>query len=875
MTHLPLRPLMAFALALALLAVPSVWSSASTSASAPAALRPDAGSRIVSYSTPKPVAEGTARKIDRLPPSTSMLVTLGLPLRHSRALARFIAGDASRGHYLTQSQFDVRFAPSPARVRRVQSWARAHGLRVLYTSPGGLAILTHGSAASAEAAFDVRLNKYRQGSRRFFANATEAKLPRDLGVQTVVGLDNLYHPVTPETRRFDAPVDGYVPSQLRAAYDVAGHAIDGAGQTIGITGYGQKVPNSDFASFTSQVDRVDPRISSCKSCSGPDRIQWIQFGGANNDTDVSENALDAEYAHGMAPHSHLKFWLGDDGSESGLEAALAAAASDPSVHIVTNSWGYTGVDSAKDPFVRATANSLKRAVAVGTTFYFATGDNALNSGCDKPASNCRLSSYPASSPYAVAVGGTNLQMNASASRWKAETTWSLTSDVSGSGGGCVAFFKRPSWQIGVSPVATCRGRALPDVSAVGDPNTGVQVWANGSDQIVGGTSLSAPVIAGLAADTNHYLELDHKAPMGWAAPRIYGIARSSSYEAAFHDTLCGTNGYPAGLRWDQATGWGSIDWYNFTRALAGQPVSPVPVPTNWLCSSGSGSHTNLNAVVCTGRFECHASGANGRLLNSVDGWNWIAPKTPVSRGTIPAVSCPSKSVCFAASVHGKLWESNDAGLHYKSLSTGANNVTGLSCPSSSLCFATTKAKVVVKVTNFKKVVKLKTPATGRLTGIKCPTTTVCYAVESSGGIIRTTNGSSWTSTNTRGLIGGSLTSIACPSPTHCYAVGSAKAAKPLGPTGLILKTNNGTFWTDQVLGSPLSAVSCANGINCEAVGGGGAVVRTLDGRTWIPALTHPASRSISFTGLACPTKSLCYAVGLGGRLVTTNFAPRH
>ena len=746
-------------------------------------------------------------------------------------------------------------------------------LKVLFVSSGGLAVMVRGTAAAVESAFRVRMNLYQQPGMRFVSTASLPTVPRSLGIDSVVGLDSIGHATTPTIRRHDTPSAGYIPPNLRAAYDVAGHGVDGAGQTIGLTGYGQKVPNSDFASFASKVDPSDPKITSCTGCSGPDKIQWFQLAGNNNDTDVSESALDAQYAHGMAVHSHLKFWLGDDGSEPGMEAAIAAAAADPSVHVVANSWGETGINTAKDPFVRATTNSLKRAVAVGTTFYFSTGDNAWDSGCNNPQSGCRLSSFPASSPYVVAVGGTDLQMDGSATHWKAETTWSMDSTISGSGGGCVAFFKRPAWQVGVSPVATCSGRALPDVSAVADPNTGVQVWANGEDQIVGGTSLSAPVIAGMAADTDSYLKGSHKPLMGWAAPRIYSLARSASSDAAFHDVLCGTNGYPAGLHWDQATGWGSINWFSFSRRMAGVAVPPVAAPTNWLCSSGSGSHTSLNAVACHGKFNCHAVGASGRVINTTDGWNWTPPKLQSPHVSFPAVTCATTASCYAITADGRLWESEDSGVHFNLIPLGLKNLTGISCPAKDLCFVTSKSDSIARINAAQKVTRTKTPATSPLTGIKCATTQICYAVEASGGIIRTTNGTTWTVLNTKGLLAGSLAAIACPSSTHCYAVGQLKG---VGSGGLILKTNDGTTWTAQAVAyEPLKALSCADGKTCEAAGAAGTILRTVDGRSWSPALTSPVSKSVTFTGIACPTKSLCYVVGLAGRLVTTNQPPGH
>jgi hypothetical protein len=238
------------------------------------------------------------------------------------------------------------------------------------------------------------------------------------------------------------------------------------------------------------------------------------------------------------------------------------------------------------------------------------------------------------------------------------------------------------------------------------------------------------------------------------------------------------------------------------------------------------------------------------------------------------MSCSSRTVCFAISVDGRLWESRDAGLHFKLLSLGVKNLTGISCPSANICYTTTKSRLVIKITNAKKFEKLRNPASSPLTAIKCPTASTCYAVESSGGIIRTTNGTSWTAIDTKGLIRGSLTGIACPSPTHCYAVGT-KPAGTLPALGLIMKTKNGTTWTAQASPSPLNAVSCANGVICEAVGGSGTVVRTVNGQLWTNGLAGPISKSATFTSVACPAKTLCYVVGLGGRLITTNYAHGH
>src|SRR5204863_3475286 len=113
--------------------------------------------------------------------------------------------------------------------------------------------------------------------------------------------------------------------------------------------------------------------------------------------------------------------------------------------------------------------SLQHAASVGKTFYFSSGDSASIS-------------YPATSPYAVAVGGTHLNLDGGFD-YVSESAWG------GSGNGCSTVFGRPSWQVGVGNAATCTGRAMPDVAADGDPGSGAYVWVDGGHHQIGGTSL--------------------------------------------------------------------------------------------------------------------------------------------------------------------------------------------------------------------------------------------------------------------------------------------------------------------------------------------------------------------------------------------------
>ena len=440
----------------------------------------------------------------------------------------------------------------------------------------------------------MRISTYGLRGRVFRANDRDPVVPIGLDIRAVSGLSTLHRfyvmqrrmPATrASTRTGDVRPDGYYPNDFRAAYNM-GPLGDGSGQTIGLILWGAPVAQSDLDQFASNSGTA--RLVGGQA--GADGIDWIPVNGGGGDTsNLGETAMDVEYAHGVAPGSHLKYWLTDCGydptnqctpSETGLEQAISAAANDTSLHVVSNSWGGGEATSADDPFVSNTNASFQHAASVGTTFYFASGDwGEYGDGATVSPS------YPSDSPYVVAVGGTTLTTGASYS-YGGETAWTCTSltqctEVGGSGGDCSTVFARPPWQTGVG-AATCSGRAEPDVAADADPNTGAYVYyQGGSPQPLGGTSLATPLWAGMAAVTNRYLAANGQALMGFAAPRIYQLANNATtYARDFHDVTSGSNGHPAGAGWDEVTGWGSPNLANLAADWTGAGGVPAATATS-------------------------------------------------------------------------------------------------------------------------------------------------------------------------------------------------------------------------------------------------------------------------------------------------------
>lgn len=178
--------------------------------------------------------------------------------------------------------------------------------------------------------------------------------------------------------------------------------------------------------------------------------------------------------------------------------------------------------------------------------------------------------YSSTNPYALAIGGTNLVLGDDGST-TSESAWTST------GGGLSYFEPRPAYQDGVN---TSASRGAPDVSFVADPRTGVAVYttATGTPRWmeVGGTSLSAPIWAGIMAATDQLRADAGKQPLAVAGPDGDSVHRSVyALGDALRDITSGSNGAcgtecTAGPGYDTVTGLGSPN-PGVDRALAAKP----------------------------------------------------------------------------------------------------------------------------------------------------------------------------------------------------------------------------------------------------------------------------------------------------------------
>jgi uncharacterized protein YjdB len=209
-------------------------------------------------------------------------------------------------------------------------------------------------------------------------------------------------------------------------------------------------------------------------------------------------------------------------------------------------------------YTNALRNSLntlfQSATIAGINIFVASGDNGASDGI---AGTLNVD-FPASSPYVIGCGGTNLVCpNLIYDNSTVETTWS------GSGGGFSRIFSIPTYQSSLN--LNRNFRAVPDIAGVADPNTGVVFRIGGASYIIGGTSIVAPAYAGFIASLNlNYFIL----------PNIYTYTTLS-----FHDVINGNNGgFSAKVGYDNNTGLGSLNGSVIGPLLIAYTVEPPVDP---------------------------------------------------------------------------------------------------------------------------------------------------------------------------------------------------------------------------------------------------------------------------------------------------------
>ncbi|MBV8569910.1 MAG: S8/S53 family peptidase [Acidobacteriaceae bacterium] len=535
-----------------------------------------------------------AKKLGPEDASMVIEVTVWLNL-HNRAeldgLAQSLYNPTS-GHYrqwLKRSDFSAKFAPTAQEAATVQQFLATHNLQVSKVGPDNMFVNARGTIANIQNAFHVQINRYLVNGNVQRANSSDPYIAGSAAslVRTVSGLDDMQfvHPLVtrptnlpspktalqtraesmsadpnfftshcftgPKTETFttggtyptatyngngyysppNEPGCGYTPPEIQTAYNLTSlykEGFDGTGQTIVIIDACGSPSILDDANGFATNFGLPPLTAA--------NFSVIEYPPAQCAGPNDEINLDVEWAHAIAPGAKIVLLIAGSGYTSQIDEAEYFAAISGLGNVISGSYGLPEFFLSLAELENE--NLLNEIAAVfGVAANFASGDYGDYSVIFGPTSV----SAPADSPYATAVGGVSVALNAN-NTVAFQTGWGnnatilrdagylydppFASGFRGSGGGESAVFPKPPYQNSLPGTQ----RQLPDISWLADPFTGGVILITQPGQFppqawyaVGGTSLACPMFSALWAIANQEAGL----PLGQAAPYLYSMPASA------------------------------------------------------------------------------------------------------------------------------------------------------------------------------------------------------------------------------------------------------------------------------------------------------------------------------------------------------------
>jgi trimeric autotransporter adhesin len=608
-------------------------------------------------------------------PTGRVMLILRRSAAQQQALTDYLAdvqnpSSSSYHQWLTPAQYGARFSVADPDLETVESWLQSHGFTIEKVPQARNIIEFSGTFDQIRSAFHTTIHTYSIAGRTHFANATDPQIPAALA-PVIAGLGPLNdfhahpnlvrgvpgrwnsatHRIQPEltllngntTYLYVDPADAATiydtPNKnLNANFSSGGTAYDGTGVTIGIVGT-SNITSQDIENF-----RTGFLGESTTNVNLPDVII------DGNDPGITgagvEALLDNEVAGGLAPGAKINLYIsaGSDVADP-LFNSIFRAIDDNTVSILNVSFGEceAGEGTGGNALILEAA---QQAAAQGISVTVSAGDGG-SAGCDDfdtesvAEFGLAVNAF-ASTPYTIAVGGTDFDTLASnfatyvndttsgsapyygtALKYIPENPWNDSTsvngllannepeegvsgtDIVGGGGGVSTVYQKPAFQNSLTPSDGTRD--LPDVSffaadgmyqalwvlcsdsvadgAVGQPftdcaNTNGQFSDSTIFEGVGGTSAAAPAFAGMLA----LVEQKTGTRLGQADYVLYQLA-AKNYSTVFHDVTTGNNsvfcasGSPNCGANNFLTGYNAGTGYDLASGLGSVDVSAMV--SNW------------------------------------------------------------------------------------------------------------------------------------------------------------------------------------------------------------------------------------------------------------------------------------------------------
>lgn len=823
-------------------------------------------------------------------------------------IAQQTPGSSYYHRWLTPAEFSARFGLSDSDIEQVKSWLAQQGFTVNRVANSRMSINFSGSVAQVESAFGTTMRYYTVGGTKHFANASDLKIPSSLsGVVASVGNLDDFKP-QPHLRLhkdFTSSSSGthyMTPLDVETIYDVTAaynNGYSGDGQSIVVVGQ-SAVDTTDVKNFQKALGWSTYNLPTTVLVPNTGSSEIVSG-------DEAESDLDLEYTSSIAYGANIYFvYTGNSSNNSGVFDSIEYAIDNRLGTVISVSYGACEAYGWSTTNIASYETALAEGAAQGQSIIVSSGDDGAegcyylyeNSGSQYSSYASKLSvSYPASSAYATAVGGTEFSSanSTSSTYWNTasssdvvstaksyipEIVWndSSSSGLSSTGGGVSQYVSRPSWQTGVTGISTAtdysgKMRLVPDVSLASSPNyTGYLYCSSDSETgitgscsngfrdtnskyltVAGGTSFAAPIFAGMVAILGQKMNANG---LGLLNSTLYSLASSATtYASAFHDITSGNNACPTSVSlcsssystyytattgYDEATGLGSVDFYNLAS------VWPTTSAT-----SLANSTTTLSAATST-----PSSGASDTITITVSSGSSSSTVTPT--GTF-AVYVDGTKVNSALAL-----ASGTATYSFSSTTSGAHTITAEYSGDSN--YAASSGSVVVTVSGSST-----TSASGSFTlGLSSSTVTIASSGGSATSTVTVTPANSYI-----GTVNFTLTTASSALQNKaCYAITSAKVTGTSAVTSVLTvyygssycssasSSTTGTGLRQFKLASSSSASAARSALTMQwaGLGGLGLLLSGLIGwrfrrvRGWM-CLLALASLGIGLSGCGSKTSS--------------------
>lgn len=653
---------------------------------------------------------------------------------------------------------------------------------------------------------------------------------------------------------------GFSPTDLRAAYNVP--YAGGKGTTIAIVD-AHDSPNAESSLKTYRAQYGLPPCTTANGC-----FSKVNQDGEKGNYPAPPNleesgwkleiALDLDMASAICPECNLLLVEADSAFLNDLGAAVNTAAG-LGATVISNSWGaweHPGEIEEDSLYFNHP----------GIPIFASSGDSGYGT------------SYPSASPNVISVGGTSLSKNQSARTWR-ESAWS------GAGSGCSEYEKKPEWQNDKG----CANRMSADVSAVADPNTPVSVYAEEWEEqgskspgwlLLGGTSASAPVLAGIVTRAT-------------AADRAKGarLFWEQGPEGKLFDIAEGHNGhcypqleYVCGSKagYDGPTGWGTPG-----ASRPGPPGVGTYDPTEvTLTKATLNGVVNPNGKYTNYHFEYGTTTSYGTTIPPSGEVFAGKGTTPLEVSTKLEGLTPGTTYHYRLVAHTK--ESTDTtyggdhtfvtsrwSVQHMPTETVLDELRDVSCASSTDCIAVGEQGVQYELVEGEQVFfpSVAAPIAEHWNGNEWSRKALPLPYELPGGEAH-------------------LQDVSCGTPTACMAVGDYRESGPSAksPDQLaLIERWDGTKWSLSPAAIPadaahnhnngfeihLQGVSCVSATSCTAVGhylsgydkGNTAMEKTLvevwNGSQWqVQTSPNPSGENQNkLNSVSCTAPGSCMAVG--------------